>query len=104
MLTAATFMVKYCISIFCFRYPSAHCIVYSGDTEVESKDIMEKSVKTFGIKLLRNVEFVFLQKRGWVEAKRYPFLTLLGQSLGSMYLGVEALLHRPPDVYLDTMG
>ena len=31
-------------------------------------------------------------------------LTLLGQSLGSVWLGYEALNTLVPDVYLDTMG
>lgn len=51
-----------------------------------------------------SIDFIFLEKRGWVEASRYPHFTLLGQSLGSMVLGVEALLKFQPDVYIDTMG
>jgi alpha-1,2-mannosyltransferase len=31
-------------------------------------------------------------------------MTLLGQSIGSMILGFEALLKFQPDIYLDTMG
>lgn len=42
--------------------------------------------------------------RHWVEAKRYPCFTLLGQCIGSMLLGLEALCKFPPDVYIDTMG
>jgi hypothetical protein len=33
------------------------------------------------------VKFVYLYQRKWVEAQMYPRFTLLGQSLGSMYLG-----------------
>jgi alpha-1,2-mannosyltransferase len=50
------------------------------------------------------LEFVFLNQRKWVEAEKYPALTLLGQSLGSIVLGFEALLKFQPDIYLDTMG
>ena len=35
----------------------------------------------------RNLEFVYLHRRRWVEAEMYPYLTLLGQSLGSIWLG-----------------
>ena len=35
---------------------------------------------------------------------RYPRLTLLGQSFGSVLLGMEAFLRLVPDVYFDTMG
>lgn len=52
----------------------------------------------------KSVDFVFLRKRSWVEAERYPHFTLLGQSLGSMWLGLEALLKFQPDIYIDTMG
>ncbi len=33
------------------------------------------------------LEFVYLRRRRWVEAERYPVFTLLGQSLGSVVLG-----------------
>eukprot|EP01126_Amoeba_proteus_P006316 TRINITY_DN12204_c0_g2_i1.p1 TRINITY_DN12204_c0_g2~~TRINITY_DN12204_c0_g2_i1.p1 ORF type:complete len:354 (+),score=60.14 TRINITY_DN12204_c0_g2_i1:425-1486(+) len=34
----------------------------------------------------------------------WPRFTILGQSIGSMVLGFEALFKECPDVYLDTMG
>jgi alpha-1,2-mannosyltransferase len=45
-----------------------------------------------------------LKLRHWVEASRYPFVTMLGQSLGSVVLAFEALTHLAPHVYIDTMG
>jgi alpha-1,2-mannosyltransferase len=50
------------------------------------------------------LEFVFLNQRKWVEAEKYPVMTLLGQSIGSIVLGFEALLKFQPDIFLDTMG
>ena len=50
------------------------------------------------------MEFVFLERRKWVEASPYPYFTLLGQSLGSLVLGFEALMKFVPDIYIDTMG
>ncbi|NP_898965.1 GDP-Man:Man(3)GlcNAc(2)-PP-Dol alpha-1,2-mannosyltransferase isoform 2 [Mus musculus] len=44
------------------------------------------------------------KKRYLVEDSRYPHFTLLGQSLGSILLGWEALMQRVPDVYIDSMG
>jgi alpha-1,2-mannosyltransferase len=72
----------------------------------------------FGIALEHRVHFVHLRLRPLVEDKRYacadglrvsyhlryPRLTLLLQSLGSVLLGAEALLKLIPDVYFDTMG
>ncbi|EPY84883.1 hypothetical protein CB1_000435010 [Camelus ferus] len=50
------------------------------------------------------VKFVFLRKRYLVEDSLYPHFTLLGQSLGSIFLGWEALMQCIPDVYIDSMG
>nr|KAF6372830.1 ALG11 alpha-1,2-mannosyltransferase [Pipistrellus kuhlii] len=44
------------------------------------------------------------KKRYLVEDSLYPYFTLLGQSLGSIFLGWEALMQRVPDIYIDSMG
>lgn len=82
-----------------------HIKIYTGDTNVSSEQILRNVTKTFNFILDEsNIDFVFLRKRYWVEAERYPHFTLLGQSLGSMVLGLEALLQYQPDVFIDTMG
>lgn len=65
---------------------------------------MQRVQERFNMTLPRDVHFVWLRRRGWVEAKPYPFLTLLGQSLGSVVLGMEAVWKLVPDLYIDTMG
>ncbi len=42
--------------------------------------------------------------RAWAEASRYPRLTLLGQSLGSIVLAIEAVMRLPAPVFVDTTG
>lgn len=67
--------------------------------------MLSKCRNNFNIQIdEKRLEFVFLNQRKWVEAERYPVMTLLGQSLGSIVLGFEALLKFQPDVYIDTMG
>ena len=39
-----------------------------------------------------SITFIYLRSRFFVEAKYYKMFTLLGQSIGSMILGLEALL------------
>ena len=80
------------------------CVIYTGDIDATAEDILRKARNRFNIVLPRSVEFVFLQRRHWVEASKYPYFTLLGQSLGSLVLGWEALNKFLPDVYIDTMG
>jgi len=86
------------------QYDFVNCVVYSGDCGYSPKDILSRAKERFNIQLERPVEFVFLAKRDWVEAKTWPHFTLLGQSIGSMILGFEALWKFVPDVYIDTMG
>lgn len=87
------------------KYPDHHCVVYTGDVDVRGEDILDNAEKRFNIKIQKSsVHFVFLQRRNLVEARIYPVFTLLGQSLGSMVLGLEAILKFVPTIYIDTMG
>jgi alpha-1,2-mannosyltransferase len=83
-------------------------VIYTGDTDATGDEILSKASQRFNISLPRtgpqDLQFVFLHRRKWVEASSYPVFTLLGQSLGSLVLGMEALIQFIPDVYIDTMG
>lgn len=65
---------------------------------------MQRAQQRFNIVLQNPVTFMFLTRRRWVEAHIYPHFTLLGQSLGSVLLGWEALWKCVPDIYIDSMG
>ncbi|CAN0378468.1 unnamed protein product [Lampetra planeri] len=86
------------------KYKDAVFVVYTGDTGVTGAQIIEGARQRFNITLPRPVDFVFLRCRYLVEAERYPHFTLLGQSLGSIVLGWEALCRRVPHVLIDSMG
>ena len=103
-IAKARLVAMFLLMLLRYRYPSMKCVVYTGDIGSSAEEILSKAEKTFGISLPLKIEFVFLHRRAWVEAKRYPVLTLLGQSLGSMILGLEALIRHPPDIFIDTMG
>eukprot|EP01102_Stenamoeba_stenopodia_P003901 TRINITY_DN14020_c0_g1_i1.p1 TRINITY_DN14020_c0_g1~~TRINITY_DN14020_c0_g1_i1.p1 ORF type:complete len:485 (+),score=70.19 TRINITY_DN14020_c0_g1_i1:175-1629(+) len=83
--------------------PRAYCMLYYGD-EASPEDILARARTRFGINIERSVHFVKLDKREWIESSKYPKFTTLGQSLGSIILGYEALRKQPCDIYLDTMG
>nr|CAG4640919.1 EOG090X07J8 [Eulimnadia texana] len=78
-------------------------VIYTGDS-VPGDQIIREAKQRFNVHINENVQFCHLKKRRWVEAACYPFFTLLGQSLGSVVLGFEALWKLVPDVYIDTMG
>ena len=92
------------------RFPNVRCVVYSGDinVEVNREDILRLAKQRFNIVLPRTdkaaLEFVALTRRDWLEAYKYPRFTMLGQSIGSMLVGLEALYKFIPDIYIDTMG
>ncbi|XP_060642839.2 GDP-Man:Man(3)GlcNAc(2)-PP-Dol alpha-1,2-mannosyltransferase [Anolis sagrei] len=85
------------------RYKDVSYVVYTGDTAT-ADSILEGAQRRFNIRLNQPVKFVFLRRRYLVEASLYPYFTLLGQSLGSLFLGWEALMKCIPDVYIDSMG
>lgn len=86
------------------RYPNAEFYVYTGDIEATPLDIVDKVKNNLNVCLDKNIKFIYLHRRKWLEAVRYPYFTLLCQSLGSIYLGFEALNQLNPDVFIDTMG
>ena len=63
--------------------------MYTGDIDATETEILDKARQRFSIVLPKPVEFVYLRTRKWVEAKKYPVFTLLGQSFGSLILGKQ---------------
>ncbi|KAI0823974.1 mannosyltransferase [Trametes gibbosa] len=87
------------------KEPDVVSVVYSGDIETTKEKIIDKVKARFDIELYpQTLHFVFLQSRNLVEDFTWPHFTLLGQSLGSMYLVWEAMTYLIPDLFIDTMG
>lgn len=86
------------------NYPQYEVVIYTGDSNVSSEQIVDNVSKTFKISLKKEPRFVYLKQRRLVEASMYPVFTLLGQSFGSLILGLEALIKETPDIFIDTMG
>ncbi|XP_077296491.1 ALG11 alpha-1,2-mannosyltransferase isoform X1 [Arctopsyche grandis] len=87
------------------RHPTTKICVYTGDVDATPEEILNKAQTTFNIKVdIKRVHFIYLTMRGFVEASKYPYFTLLLQSLGSIVLGFEAVLKLNPDIFIDTMG
>ena len=74
-----------------FSYTHVKIVIYTGDLDASPEEIVKRVEQRFNIKLTDPVQFVYLRQRRWVEADMYPYFTLLGQSLGSIVLGAEAL-------------
>lgn len=92
------------ITAHLYRYPDINIVVYTGDLGVTGHQILEGARRRFNIVLPRPPHFVFLRHRMLVEPNLFPHFTLLGQSIGSIFLGWEALTEFVPDLYIDSMG
>ncbi|KAM9835911.1 GDP-Man:Man(3)GlcNAc(2)-PP-Dol alpha-1,2-mannosyltransferase [Aulostomus maculatus] len=86
------------------RYTDINFVVYTGDLGVSGQEILDGARRRFNIVLPRSVQFIFLRHRLLVEPSLFPHFTLLGQSVGSIFLGWEALTEFVPDIYIDSMG
>ncbi|KAF5393470.1 hypothetical protein D9757_000670 [Collybiopsis confluens] len=85
--------------------PNTVPVVYTGDIDATKDEIIFKVKARFDITLdPKSLAFVFLSSRKFVEDSTWPRFTLLGQSIGSMYLAGEAMLKLIPDLFIDTMG
>mmetsp|Transcript_912 Transcript_912/g.1095 ORF Transcript_912/g.1095 Transcript_912/m.1095 type:complete len:476 (+) Transcript_912:144-1571(+) len=74
--------------------------------EETEDDMLKKAKDRFGIDNLNreSLRFVYLSSESLLKAESFPRLTLLGQSLGSVIVGIEAIYRCSPDVFIDTMG
>ncbi|GAA5825292.1 hypothetical protein JCM11251_006924 [Rhodosporidiobolus azoricus] len=88
-------------------------VVYTGDVgegkgRVSKEEILDKVANRFGVRLSPStLHFVPLRKRFLVEDSTWPRFTLIGQSIGSIFLAYEGLGGKEgvvPDVWIDTMG
>ena len=78
-------------------------VVYTGDT-IADDEIRANAKRRFDVEVPEVVEFVRLTTRKWIEPKRYPVATLLGQAFGSLILAAEAVYLRPAELVVDTTG
>ncbi|KAJ5678701.1 Glycosyl transferase family 1 [Penicillium macrosclerotiorum] len=87
------------------RWPKAICAIYTGDHEVNKATMLERVENRFNIHLhAPTVVLLYLTTRKYVVSSSYPYMTLLGQSLGSLIVAYDAFTLLVPDVFIDTMG
>ncbi|KAK9683466.1 hypothetical protein RND81_10G143000 [Saponaria officinalis] len=80
------------------------CVIYTGDHDSSPLSLLSRASDRFGVLLISPPKVVHLNKRKWIEEKTYPRFTMIGQSLGSVYLSWEALCKFTPLYYFDTSG
>ena len=86
------------------RYSFILCVIYTVDPVNKKSEVINGVKKTFNIELPRPVEFIHLCSTGALNLKMWPLSTLLGQSIASMWVGMEAFSSFIPNVFFDTTG
>jgi len=82
---------------------NVRCVIYSGET-VEPSVILANVEKQFGIKLDREVEFVFIRSREMLQCLRFHRWSLWGLMFGAFIVAIECILKLQPDIMIDTTG
>lgn len=87
------------------KYPNSICVIYTGDCDTTDESIIRNASERLSVQLCQErTKFVYLRTRFLTLDKYYPMFTLLGQSIGSVLLGVEAMTKFIPDIYFETTG
>lgn len=87
------------------KHPNAISVVYTGDHDADKTEILKNVKNRFNIPLKESrIHFLYLGTRHLVLASTWPRFTLLGQSIGSLILLLDAFTLVVPDVFIDTMG
>ncbi|KAJ2744072.1 asparagine-linked glycosylation protein [Coemansia sp. BCRC 34301] len=85
------------------KYPYIVCVIYSGDA-ISRDDLLRNVSAKFGMSISpETVYIVDLSKRWWIDYK-FPRLTLVMQSIGSLVLASQAMHLFCPDVFVETVG
>lgn len=93
------------------KYPTYSIYIYSHkDVQEDTLRILLKVRELFKIDLISNkhiidkLEFIPIRCSSLVDARNYPFLTLLFQNLMSIILAIEAAYRLTPEIYMETIG
>lgn len=99
------------IKILLDKYPKHTIYIYTHNTiRQDPLQILIKANNLFKIDLISDsraldrLEFVPLSLAPLVEARKYPFLTLLFQNVMSMFVAMQAAYNIIPEVYIETIG
>ncbi|KAH9602507.1 hypothetical protein KSS87_020966 [Heliosperma pusillum] len=86
------------------EFPDIDCVIFTGDHDSSPYSLFSRASLRFGVHLISPPKVVHLNKRKWIEETTYPRFTMIGQSLGSVYLAWEALCKFTPLYFFDTSG
>ncbi|KAF7636444.1 hypothetical protein Mgra_00004030, partial [Meloidogyne graminicola] len=87
------------------RFPELNFIIYTGDINTTSEQIIKKANSRFNISIPTDrLNFIFLKTRWILESKNYPRFTLIAQLFSGLIIGFEALFKFNPEWFIDTTG
>ncbi|BFU18727.1 alpha-1,2-mannosyltransferase alg11, putative [Entamoeba histolytica HM-1:IMSS-B] len=92
------------IKVLLQSFPNYSIVIFTADTSPKDK-ILEKVKSTFGFDFLDcNIKFYQIKHSYSLVIKKYPFLTLFFQAIGSMICCFDALIKCNAEYFFDTTG
>lgn len=82
-------------------------VIYTTNIDAKPLEILAKADLKFNIKSLDSKRIVFIYLRRFsalIDAAYWKHFTLVGQLIGSVLLGLEAMYELSPDIWIDTIG
>ena len=87
------------------HHPSiSDAFVYAGLPASKWPALLSSALHRFAISLPHPVGCVPVRSHPLTRPHLYPVFTILGQSLGSVFLAIECLFKKPPHILIDTTG
>ena len=75
------------------------------ENNISTENVLANVHRHFNISIgAERIRLVPLKCCGWLEAEKYPVFTLIGQALGGLVVGIEALYRFVPCTFVDTIG
>lgn len=80
------------------------CVIYCANIDATDESILENVNSLFNIRIEKPIHFIRLKYYRFLEPAKYKRFTMIGQSIGSVIVALEAIGKLVPHVYLDTVG
>lgn len=101
----------HCVKALLSKYPNHTVHIYTHKySDYDSLKVLLKARDLFKIDLISDcrivdrLEFIPLRCSSFVEAKRYPYVTLFFQNFASLLLAIQAAYLMTPEIYMETIG
>lgn len=84
-------------------HPDLKILLFTSEGHSVS-ELTSRAQRNFNIIVQPNLEVISLSNVHFLEPSRYPYFTLLGQAFGSIWVFIEGLQKKVPEILIETTG